>query len=321
MNNNPLVSIAVITYNSSEYILDGLESVKNQTYKNIELIISDDCSTDDTVKICREWLDRNNDRFVRTELISVAKNTGVAANGNRAADKCQGEWIKFLSGDDQFIPETIEKYLCYIAQHPQSSIVFGKLIFYGPNPEYVKRYCEIYENKYYSQIRLGQHEQYIEYLKHCAIPGPGLIYKRNLWEEIGGFDERYPFCEEHPLTCKILKAGYQIYFLEEGVYRYQVREDSLCRKDNGGAGLSRSIKDAIRYFFDYRRKDMMQEHLILETWNQTLSYKITIAHDQNQMHKMLFYGILKITSPLFYKNTFNFFKNKIIKIANLSDVF
>ena len=52
----PLVSVVVITYNSAKFVIETLESVKSQTYKNIELIISDDCSTDDTVERCRLWL-------------------------------------------------------------------------------------------------------------------------------------------------------------------------------------------------------------------------------------------------------------------------
>lgn len=59
INSTPLVTIAVVTYNSSQTILETLESVKEQTYKNIELIISDDCSSDNTTDICQKWLQKN----------------------------------------------------------------------------------------------------------------------------------------------------------------------------------------------------------------------------------------------------------------------
>jgi len=77
---NPLVSIIVITYNSSEYVIETLESAKAQTYQNIELIVSDDCSTDETLEICRDWMKKNQDRFVRSELITTEKNTGISGN-------------------------------------------------------------------------------------------------------------------------------------------------------------------------------------------------------------------------------------------------
>ena len=83
MNNQPLVSVPVITYNSSKFVLETLESIKAQTYQNIELIISDDCSTDNTVELCQKWVEENKERFVRTQIITSDLNTGVSANGYR----------------------------------------------------------------------------------------------------------------------------------------------------------------------------------------------------------------------------------------------
>ena len=100
MNTCPLVSISVITYNSSKYVIETLDSAKAQTYQNIELIISDDCSTDNTVEICKNWINDNKERFVRTELITVKKNTGISPNCNRANNAANGEWIKEIAGDE-----------------------------------------------------------------------------------------------------------------------------------------------------------------------------------------------------------------------------
>ena len=73
MIEQPLVSIIVITYNSSKYVLETLESAKAQTYQNIELIVSDDCSTDNTVEICQNGSKTKNDLFVM-KLITVEKH-------------------------------------------------------------------------------------------------------------------------------------------------------------------------------------------------------------------------------------------------------
>ncbi len=106
-----LVSIAVIIYNSSKYVVEMLESVKAQTYANIELIISDDHSTDDTVNVCQQWIEKNKEKFIRTDLITTPENKGVSANCtncNRGIKAAQGEWIKFIAGDDILLPECIE---------------------------------------------------------------------------------------------------------------------------------------------------------------------------------------------------------------------
>ena len=93
MKDIPLVSIIVVTYNSSKYILETLESAKDQTYKNIELIVTDDSSKDNTVELCKEWMQKNSARFVRTEVITVPQNSGIAANCNRGVNAAEGTCI------------------------------------------------------------------------------------------------------------------------------------------------------------------------------------------------------------------------------------
>lgn len=125
----PLVTIAVTTYNSAEYVVETLDSVKAQTYDNIELIITDDGSKDDSVAICREWLEKNQSRFVRTLLIE-GENIGVAGNTNRALYAAQGEWWKDLSGDDILPSDAVEKHMLYVRSHPGVGYFFGKEIFF-----------------------------------------------------------------------------------------------------------------------------------------------------------------------------------------------
>src|ERR1035437_2293826 len=93
----PLVSIIVITYNSSKFVLETLESAKAQTYRNIELIVTDDNSTDETVDICKKWIDENAVQFVRATLVLSKSNTGIPANINRGVNLAKGFWIKCRS--------------------------------------------------------------------------------------------------------------------------------------------------------------------------------------------------------------------------------
>ena len=74
----PLVSIVVVTYNSAKYVLDVLECIKEQTYANIELIISDDASQDETLDVCKNWIEHNRDRFKFFQLLCSSQNTGTA---------------------------------------------------------------------------------------------------------------------------------------------------------------------------------------------------------------------------------------------------
>ena len=71
MDDNSVVSVCVITYNSSKYVLETLESIRMQSYQNIELIICDDCSKDDTVEICKRWIQSYSARFINVLLIEA----------------------------------------------------------------------------------------------------------------------------------------------------------------------------------------------------------------------------------------------------------
>jgi len=137
---NPLVSIIVITYNSSKYVLETLESAKAQTYQNIELIVTDDCSTDDTVEICGNWIEKNKERFVRTELVKSDTNTGIAPNCNRGLKVAKGEWVKYIAGDDILFSDCINQNINYILSNPTASFIFSDLKIIG------EKYREVYSS-------------------------------------------------------------------------------------------------------------------------------------------------------------------------------
>ena len=75
-----LVSVIVVVYNSSKSVLETIESIKNQTYKNIELVITDDASSDNTIEIVTEWGEKNRNYFNNFLVLKTEKNTGVSAN-------------------------------------------------------------------------------------------------------------------------------------------------------------------------------------------------------------------------------------------------
>ena len=108
---SPLVSIVIITYNSSTTIVETLDSVKRQTYSNIELIVSDDCSADNTVEVVKGWMERNKSRFVRAKLIESDVNTGVAVNLNRGNKDARGIWLKSIAGDDKQYRTALKRHI------------------------------------------------------------------------------------------------------------------------------------------------------------------------------------------------------------------
>jgi teichuronic acid biosynthesis glycosyltransferase TuaG len=90
-NNNPLVSVLIPSYNSSKFIKDTLDSVVKQTYKNLEIVVSDDASSDDTLNIVKKYKDKDS----RIEIIHREINLGITLNMNDAIKRCKGNILLF----------------------------------------------------------------------------------------------------------------------------------------------------------------------------------------------------------------------------------
>ena len=107
---NKLVSIIMPAYNCADYIVESIRSVQSQTYRNWELIIADDKSTDGTVDIVRVMAEDNN----RIRLLETDRNLGPAAARNRAMDVANGNYIAFLDSDDVWYPDKLQKQLDFM---------------------------------------------------------------------------------------------------------------------------------------------------------------------------------------------------------------
>lgn len=109
---NELVSVIMPSYNTASYIADSIKSVLAQTYNNWELIIVDDCSTDNTDEIVAEFLVDKRIRYFKN-----TQNSGAALTRNRALREANGEWIAFLDSDDIWLPEKLEKQIEFMKRN------------------------------------------------------------------------------------------------------------------------------------------------------------------------------------------------------------
>lgn len=107
-----LVSIIMPSYNTAKYIAETVQSVLAQTYQNWELIIVDDCSTDDTDEVVKPFLSDSRIRYLKNE-----KNSGAAVSRNRALREAKGKWIAFLDSDDLWMPEKLEKQIAFMKEN------------------------------------------------------------------------------------------------------------------------------------------------------------------------------------------------------------
>ena len=107
-----LVSIIMPSYNTAEYIAESIKSVQAQTYSDWELIIVDDCSTDNTDDVVKEYLTDSRIRYLKNEI-----NSGAAISRNYALREAKGRWIAFLDSDDLWHPEKLEKQIAFMEEN------------------------------------------------------------------------------------------------------------------------------------------------------------------------------------------------------------
>lgn len=248
----PLVSVTVITYNSSKTVLETLDSIKVQTYKNIELVVSDDCSTDNTVELCRNWIEQNKDRFVRTELLTVEKNTGVAGNCNRAGVACQGEWVKGIAGDDILMPNCLEDSMNYATEHSDAYAIFGRAEAFGASKEECDKWNENISN---NSLTLSSEQLLHELLfSGNCISAVTFFYNRLVINEMNIHnDERIPLLEDWPKWINMLRVGIKFHYVDKVLVKYRLN------------GISTGKRSSLKYFESER---LMRFYYLYPEWQK-----------------------------------------------------
>lgn len=222
--NSPLVTISIITYNSESYILETLQSVLIQSYENVELIISDDGSTDKTISISEEWLATHHERFVNSKIITTKVNTGIPANCNRALSAACGEWIKLIAGDDILLPDCIGDLLNFCKKNGYKHAVSDVICLQDGNQYYNGYYKKEMERFF----ELNVHAKYKYYVAYpFPINSPSLLFEKKIVQKLQPFDESFHILEDQPYFFTLLKNNVDIGYLQKATVIYRVHSKSV----------------------------------------------------------------------------------------------
>lgn len=281
MNNyNPLVSVFIVTYNSSDNIIDALDSVKSQTYQNIELIVSDDCSSDNTRELVKEWFLDNGDRFVRSELVETPVNTGTSANYNRAVRACKGEWLKMLDGDDMLLPDCIEKNIQFVSDESNAEVVFSDVQNFKISKGEI-----IILNKFFTKdheifFSLESEQQLKMLLKNNILPSVSCFIKASLLKKYR-YDEKYYCLEDSPMWFALLVNGIQFYGFNDITAMYRIGESTMRGQ---GVYFKRMYLDMyIQYFWDVKIK-LCRKYNLQDAYNVTRKYILQVELADMLLH-------------------------------------
>ena len=206
--NKPLVSIIVPSYNHAKYITKTIESLVNQTYSNIELIVIDDGSKDNSVQIIQKLVDKHHFIFIHRD------NKGVSATLNEGIQLATGKYITFCASDDIYLTDKIEKQVEFMETNLQYEMCYGKVIHFDDIGNMKK-----------SKIRKPKSGWiFNDLFKGNFIPAPTIFIKKNLFNEVGYFDETIPI-EDWDLLLRITYK-YQIGYLDEYLAYYRIHSSN-----------------------------------------------------------------------------------------------
>lgn len=212
---SPLVSVVMPVRNAGNFLAEAITSILNQTYKNIELIIVNDASTDTTSKILTLLKDK------RVRIFKNKKRLGVTATANIAISKARGIFIARMDGDDIANPKRIEKQVKFLNDHKNVVAVGGQC-------ELIDAYGETFGTKDFPLTNLKIRKMIFS---SVPIQQPTLMVARmRLPENFVWYDENYSSAEELELLFKLFKLG-EVRNLNEYLLKYRIHKGNTSLKN------------------------------------------------------------------------------------------
>lgn len=264
------VSIIIPVFNGKKYIARSVESALSQTYKNIEVIVVDDGSTDKTLEICKK-IQNNDPRLV----IVKKKNGGVSSARNFGIEKAAGDYIFFLDADDYLDAGVIEKLVVENSKKPGLvSCAIEAIYDYGA--EVLKR------NKVYAK------DEFYRRVLNNTLQGfaCGYLFETDICREVL-FDQNLIYCEDLVFVAKYIETAKikKIYFVdkENGVLHYVQNNNSATKSIKKMSDNLSSMRDALRMFDDatnysYSQQTINKQVFLYESElqkiNKTRDYRV-----------------------------------------------
>ena len=237
---DPTVSVIIAAYNCPDLLAEAVESVRRQTYRDFEVIVVDDGSTDRTWSVVeameRDWPKL---RGIRAE------HKGLAAARNRGIREMRGQWIALLDADDLWLGEKLRRCMDYLAAHADVSIVY--------TPMTPIRLDGVPMKGHSKPCRAGRLTR--ELFKSIFIHDPAAVFHKRVIETCGPFDESLPVCVGHEFWLRV-STQFEIGLIDEPLAMRRWHEKSLTRSDRARA---RCVKAAMleRFYFQRGGRELL----------------------------------------------------------------
>lgn len=265
MENTPLVSIGIPNFNYAHFVIQTLNSVAGQDYENIEIIIIDDFSTDNSNQVIKDWITNYKGNF-KILFLKNSANSGLTKICNQLLKSASGKYIQFLDADDWILPGKISRQVALLEAANDTALVYSDV-------EIVNEKGKITGESYLSRIGYEKskmpdgniHQQLFDF---NFIPLPSVLIVRRLIDEAGGFDELLGV-QDYYMWLK-LTENYKAIYMHQSTAVYRVHSSSMS---NSIFTNPRSVDSvlAIKYNY-YKNSNKIIRSKILTTIHYSSVY-------------------------------------------------
>lgn len=273
-----LVSVIIPTHNRAGLLPRAIRSVLAQTYANLECIIVDDASTDNTPQVVRQFADERL-VYLRHETnrhVSAARNTGLA--------QAKGDFIAFLDDDDEWLPTKLEKQISLLQQAlPSVGLIHCWMDYYNSKGELVKAHHPTSRGNVFARLLAA----------HSIGGTPTFLIRREVLETVGGFDESLPVGNDHDFACRI-SHHYEVDVVPEALVRVYLDHNHQRLSDTNPKVLKNRIH-ALLTKLDKFKAEYEQYPAAKATTYVFLAEYYDRLKDWN--NSVRFYGLAFITYP------------------------
>ena len=187
---NDKVSVIIPTYNRSELLKKAVESLENQSHQNFEIIIIDDCSTDDTAEVVKGMGDN------RIIYLKHDTNKGGSEARNTGIKQATGNFIGFLDSDDQWLPDKLEKQLKQFEGRPEVGVVYTGVQVVNEHNQPTRKIVPAYKGEILPKL----------FESNCIDTTSSVLVKREILDQVQGFDASLPSCQDWDLYIRLAQV-------------------------------------------------------------------------------------------------------------------
>ena len=266
MPEKPYITIITSAYNAAETLERCLTSVEDQTFPDIEHIIVDDGSSDNTAKIIEEHAQNKDSRI--SWWTSYKPNRGIYAAWNKALPHIKGEWVQFLGADDYLHSEnTMEQAALHLKEiDSHIPIAYGKIAFFTSDPDEEKIKMKHWRGENWEVMKKP-------FFKGRCLPHPATFHRSALFTEYGEFDDTFRIAGDYDFLLRVLK-GKEAHFFDLPIVMMQmggvstnpkhavrlVRETYRVMKKNQPNDVLKNILEYLYYYLKFRVAELTEEH-------------------------------------------------------------